>query len=77
MAKLTPEQQEILVHIKPEVFVPVKGAWGRRGATSVRLRAAPKAMVRQALVFAWSNTAPKPLVRRCASQLSSLPKLGT
>jgi hypothetical protein len=68
MAKLTPEQQELLVQAKPEVFIPVTGAWGRRGATSVRLRAAPKAMVHQALVFAWSNTAPKPLVRQFESQ---------
>jgi hypothetical protein len=76
MAKLTPEQQELLVQAKPEVFIPVKGAWGRRGATSVRLRAAPKVMVRQALVFAWSNTAPNPLVRQFESQLSGSSKPG-
>src|SRR5258708_25454924 len=33
MVKLTPEQQEEFVGTEPEVFVPVKGGWGRGGAT--------------------------------------------
>ncbi len=37
MVKLTPEQQEEFVRAEPEVFEPVKGGWGRGGATSVRL----------------------------------------
>lgn len=68
MARLTPDQQEILVSVKPEAFVSVKGAWGRRGATSVRLRIGPKKMVRQALTFSWCNVAPGPLVRQFESQ---------
>jgi hypothetical protein len=64
VVKLTPDQQEFFVQVKPEAFAPVKGAWGRRGATSVRLRTAPKGMVRKALVAAWHNTAPKSLARR-------------
>ena len=37
MVKLTPNQQEPLVRGEPEVFQPASGAWGRRGATIVRL----------------------------------------
>ena len=61
MVKLSPEQQGELVHDHPSVFVPVKGGWGRRGATNVRLKGAKKASVRTALVAAWQNTAPKRL----------------
>jgi hypothetical protein len=64
VVKLTPAQQRQLVGESPQVFVPVKGAWGLRGATSVRLRAAPKTRVRQALITAWTNTAPKTLARQ-------------
>jgi hypothetical protein len=42
MVKLTPEQQHYFSKAEPGVFVPVKGAWGRRGATSVNLKAADK-----------------------------------
>ena len=62
--KLTPKQQERWVKAEPDVFVPVTGAWGRRGATSVRLRAARKSTVREALAAAWVNTAPKTLARQ-------------
>jgi hypothetical protein len=61
MVKLPPEQQEILSKSEPAVFVPVKGGWGRKGATSVRLKAAKKAEVRGALQAAWRNVAPKRL----------------
>jgi hypothetical protein len=60
---LTPKQQQAFVRDDPDAFVPVKGAWGRRGATCVRLRVAPVAQVRKALVDAWCNKAPKRLVR--------------
>lgn len=46
----------------PEVFEPVKGSWGRRGATQVRLCAVAKPTLRNALLTAWLNTAPKRLV---------------
>src|SRR3989454_6777840 len=39
MVKLTPEQQELFVRAQPAAFAPVKGGWGRGGATNVRLRA--------------------------------------
>lgn len=64
VVKLTPQQQQHYAGAAPDVFVPVKGAWGKRGATSVYLRAARKTDVRKALVAAWCNTAPKTLARQ-------------
>jgi hypothetical protein len=64
MVKLPPRQQEEFVFGQPKVFVPVKGAWGRRGATSVLLRAARQATVRKALVAAWRGVASKGLAAR-------------
>ena len=74
VVKLTPDQQELFVQVEPEAFVPVKGAWGLRGATSVMLRAAPKGLVRKALIAAWCNTAPKSLARRFESRSSNATK---
>jgi len=64
MVKLGPEQQHNFVEAYPAAFVPVTGAWGRRGATTVRLKAADQAVVRRALAAAWRNTAPKRLVEQ-------------
>jgi hypothetical protein len=64
MMKLTPEQQHEFNLAEPNVFVPVKGAWGRKGATSVRLKAAKKTTVKKALEAAWRNTAPKRLAMK-------------
>jgi hypothetical protein len=61
MIKLTPDQQEWLVRAEPRIFSPVPGAWGRAGYTNVRLRAARQRMVREALISAWRNRAPKRL----------------
>jgi hypothetical protein len=62
MVKLKPEQQEALVASEPDVLVPVKGAWGRGGATSVRLRSAKMRTLRLAMAAAWANVAPSRLV---------------
>jgi hypothetical protein len=64
MVNLTPEQQQILVRAEPSVFVPVKGAWGRQGSTTVRLAGAGKVTVRGALLQAWRKKAPKSLANR-------------
>src|SRR3954471_7712767 len=61
MVKLTPEQQALLVRTEPGVYKPASGAWGRRGSTIVRLADANVATVREALIMAWRNTAPKRL----------------
>lgn len=66
MVKLMPDQQQDFVRAEPQVFVAVKGAWGRRGATNVRLKAAKKAGLRKALEAAWRNTAPKRVVAQFA-----------
>ena len=67
MVKLAPDEQELLIATKSAVFTPVKGAWGRRGCTSVRLRAATPAMIRQALELAWQHVAAKRTLERRAT----------
>jgi hypothetical protein len=63
MVKLTPEQQQHFIRLDPDVFAPVKGGWGRRGATTVHLAAATDDTLRPALVAAWRNIAPKRLAQ--------------
>ena len=63
MVKLLHQQQDALVRARPGVFSAVPGGWGRRGATYVALDAADEAIVFDALLMAWQNTAPKKLVR--------------
>jgi GNAT superfamily N-acetyltransferase len=62
MAKLTPEQQEMVCAAEPAVFVPVPGGWGRRGSTHIRLEAADAGTLASAVLMAWRNVAPKRLV---------------
>ena len=64
MVKLSPEDQHYFSKDFPEAFIPVKGAWGRRGATSVVLKAARRDALVKALQAAWRNTAPKRLLKR-------------
>ena len=64
MVKLTADEQASFVRAEPDVFHPASGAWGRRGATIVRLRDAKELTVRQGLIAAWRNTAPKRLVQQ-------------
>jgi hypothetical protein len=61
MVKLTPAQQALFLQVEPDVFVPVKGGWGRQGCTNVLLEAANPESVRSALRTAWRNTAPMSL----------------
>jgi hypothetical protein len=61
---VTPAQQARLVKAEPAMFVPVKGTWGERGATHVKLRAARKAPLHGALVAAWYAKAPKSLAKQ-------------
>jgi hypothetical protein len=56
MVKLTPEQQHYFCKDHPDIFVPVKGAWGRKGATNVALKAAKKEVVAEALRAAWEKS---------------------
>jgi hypothetical protein len=59
MVKLFPDQQQEFVKSEPQVFIPVKGYWGQRGATYVRLKNAKKPSLRKAMYAAWLNAAPK------------------
>ena len=61
MVALTPEAQEVFVLSKPAIFVPVKGGWGRKGATNVVLAEADPKSVRDALAVAWRRRAPQRL----------------
>ena len=74
MVKLPPEQQHYLSKDYPDAFVPVKGVWGRRGATHVILKAASKETLRKAIHAAWRNTAPKRLQEQEELTQSHAPK---
>lgn len=50
---LSPEEQAAFVAEAPEVFLPVKGGWGRMGATHVRLAVVHEDALRGALEVAW------------------------
>jgi hypothetical protein len=50
---IMPEQQAAFVEELPEVFIPVKGGWGRNGATHVRLDLANEDLLAGALRTAW------------------------
>jgi hypothetical protein len=61
MVKLAPIEQEMFVKAQPKVFTPCTGAWGRRGATNVRLKSVRKPTLRRALEAAWRLAAPESL----------------
>lgn len=60
MVKLTAEQQREFVLAEPLAFVPVKGAWGAKGATSVRLDKADEESLGAAMTAAVRNLSVKP-----------------
>ena len=51
------------------VFEAFNGAWGRRGATKVILADAEESIVRDGLIAAWRNTAPKQIVKEFEGDL--------
>jgi hypothetical protein len=59
MVKLTPEEQAVVIGSDPVVFSAANGAWGKNGATLVRLRSARAPSVRRALELAYDATAKK------------------
>ena len=63
MVKLSPDQQAVLVEAEPDIFRPVPGGWGKQGSTNVRLEAADQATLKSALTLAWTNVAPKSLLK--------------
>jgi len=55
---LTPDQQGELIGRYPEMFEPVKGAWGKRGSTQVILDAVKREVIESAMKLAWNNAVP-------------------
>jgi hypothetical protein len=50
---LTPEQQAQFLADAPDIFLPIKGGWGRNGATHIILGAADEPTLTGALQTAW------------------------
>ncbi len=66
---LTPEMQADFVVEAPDVFLPIKGGWGRMGATHIHLARAKEDVLTGALRAAWKlrvekNRKTKAKVRR-------------
>jgi hypothetical protein len=51
---LSPELQQLLIAEAPEVFIPVAGGWGRRGATHICLAKATPQQLLKGLQVAWN-----------------------
>jgi hypothetical protein len=62
MVVLPADEQATLVRKHPKAFALAKGAWGKRGSTTVRLDAIDIATLRTALEIAWRNKAPRDLL---------------
>lgn len=62
MVILPPEEQARFVQTYPKVFTPAKGAWGKRGSTTVHLEAVDKTTLKRAMEIAWRKRAPKDLL---------------
>jgi hypothetical protein len=69
MVKLTPDDQRHFVRLDPAAFAPVKGGWGRRGATNVILAAATEDVLLPAILAAWRAVAPKRLVQEAGGEV--------
>ena len=61
---LNPDEQAFYTRIDNKVFAPVKGEWGRKGATLITLRAAKASIVRESIRAAWEHRAPKRLLKQ-------------
>jgi YjbR len=70
MVKLSPIDQELFIQADPETFSPVKGAWGKGGATRVQLRTARKALLARAFDCARRATLAAQQARRPARRTS-------
>jgi hypothetical protein len=62
MVILPPEEQARFVQTYPKVFTPAKGAWGKRGSTTISLGAVDKTTLKRAMDIAWRKRAPKDLL---------------
>ena len=60
---LPPEQQELAIEAAPDAFSPSAGAWGRSGATQMRLDRVSDDWLARTLEWAWAKRAPAKLRR--------------
>lgn len=63
MVKVSPDEQRELLALKPAMFEPSPGAWGRQGCTTVILATADAATLRQAMTLAWEAALARPAPR--------------
>lgn len=61
--KLTPDQQRLFLETSPGSFIPQNGSWGARGWTDLVLGKCDRDQLDHVLATAWTNVAPKRLVR--------------
>ena len=59
MLKLTPVDQSVFCSYNPEIFFPVPGGWGKKGATFVELKKVRKDIFKDALTTAYNGVATK------------------
>jgi hypothetical protein len=64
MVKLPPDQQKSFSREYPEAFTPVKGGWGRNGATQVDFENIDEPTLRRAMTAAYQNVARKRASRK-------------
>jgi hypothetical protein len=76
MVKLTQQDQKKFVRAYPKVFQPVKGGWGKSGATNMDLHCATITIVREALLAAWRTVAPKRLTKASFPEKNRLAQRG-
>jgi hypothetical protein len=58
MVQLLAEQQELAMAAEPDSFRPAAGAWGRAGATLMRLDCVSEEWMERTLDWAWRKRAP-------------------
>ena len=75
MVVLPPAEQTRLIRDHPKAFAPAKGAWGKRGSTTVRLESIDTTTLRSALESAWRCQVDRAL-RRSMGAASNRPRSG-
>src|ERR1700712_4094465 len=74
---LDPEHQAGFVGEGPDLFLPVRGGWGRMGATHIRLASATEDVLRGALLAAWKLRVQKNETKRKPSGRPAIRKSGS
>ena len=65
--KLSTADQLELCERNPTIFYPVKGGWGKQGATNVELNEVSLKLLENALTKSWCEVAPEKLVKQFKS----------